>query len=565
MSKKYVIIGGVAGGASTAARLRRLDEDAQIIMFEKGPHVSFSNCCLPYRLSEKIKEHSTLVLMSPPQFKNQYNIDARTDSEVVSIDRKNKTVTVNDLKENKTYTENYDKLILAPGANAIVPPIKGIENANIFIVKNVVDVSKLYDFIHNNNVKKVTVVGGGFIGVETAENLTEAGYEVSLVEAMPQIMRPFDYDMVQILHKEMLDKGVHLILGDKAVAFENSNLVLESGKVVEGEAVVMAIGVRPDSKLAADCGLELNERGCIKVDENYRTTLDKDIYAVGDAIEVYNAITHKPQNLPLAGPAQKQARAAADHIYGRTVRNTGYIGSSCIKVFDYNAASTGLTAAQCEAEHINYDIVYIIPQDKVGIMPNNYPLHYKLIYEVPTGRVLGAQAISKGEAAKRIDIVATLIKFNGTVDDLRDLELCYAPPFSTAKDAGNHAGLVAMNLMQKTFKQVRVDKVRGLVESGAYIIDVREEHEFKNGHIKAAHNIPLSCIRNRLDEIPKDIPVYLHCRSSQRSYNACLALQGHGFDNIYNISGSFLGLCFYEYFNDKTQNREPIVTEYNFN
>ncbi len=565
MSKKYVIIGGVAGGASTAARLRRLDEDAQIIMFEKGPHVSFSNCCLPYRLSDKIKAHENLVLMSPLKFKNQYNIDARTDSEVVSIDRTNKTVTVNDLKENKTYTESYDKLIIAPGANAIVPPIKGIENANIFIVKNVVDVAKLYDFIHNNNVKKVIVVGGGFIGVETAENLIEAGYDVSLVEAMPQIMRPFDYDMVQILHKEMMDKGVNLILGDKAVAFENSNIVLESGKVVEGKAVVMAIGVRPDSKLAVDCGLEVNERGCIKVDENYRTTIDKDIYAVGDAIEVYNALTHKPQNLPLAGPAQKQGRAVADHIYGRTVRNTGYIGSSCIKVFDYNAASTGLTAAQCEAEHINYDIVYILPQDKVGIMPNSYPLHYKLIYEVPTGRVLGAQAISKGEAAKRIDIVATLIKFNGTVDDLRDLELCYAPPFSTAKDASNYAGLVAMNLMQKTFKQVRVDKVRELVESGAYIIDVREESEFANGHIITAHNIPLSCIRNRLDEIPKDIPVYLHCRSSQRSYNACLTLQGHGFDNVYNISGSFLGLCFYEYFNDKTQNRTPIVTNYNFN
>lgn len=561
---KYVIVGGVAGGASSAARLRRLDEKAEIIMFEKGPHVSFSNCCLPYRLSEKIGKTESLVLMNPVQFAKQYNIQARTSSEVLSIDRDLKKVKVRNLENGQEYEETYDKLILSPGGNAIVPPIKGIENANTFIVKNVVDIAKLYHFLKENNVKKVSVLGGGFIGVEVAENLIEAGYEVSLVEAMPQILRTYDYDMVQILHKEMLDKGVQLIVGDKTVEFKDSNMILASGKVVEGEAVVMAVGVAPDSFLAKQAGLDLNARGAIKVDANYRTS-DPDIYAVGDAIEVYNALTHKPFQLALAGPAQKQARAAADHIYGRPVRNSGYIGSSCIKVFDYNAASTGLTAAQCEAEGISYDIAYVIPQDKVGIMPESYPLHYKLIYEVPTGKVLGAQAISKGDAAKRIDIVATLLKFGGTVDDLRDLELCYAPPFSTAKDAGNYAGFVAGNLLQKTYRQVRVDEVRGLVESNAYIIDVREEHEFAKGHLKTAVNIPLSQIRNRLDEIPTDRPVYLHCRSAQRSYNATLALQGHGFQNIYNISGSFLGICLYEYYNDVVQNREPIVTAYNFN
>lgn len=561
---KYVIVGGVAGGASTAARLRRLDEQAEIVMFEKGPHVSFSNCCLPYRLSEQVDANDKLVLMSPEQFACQYNIEARVSNEVLSIDRAGKKVRVKNLLNEQEYEEAYDKLILAPGANAVIPNIKGIENANIFVVKNVVDIAKLYSFLKEKEVKKVSVIGGGFIGVEVAENLTDAGYAVSLVEAMPQILRTYDYDMVQILHKEMMEKGVDLILGDKAVEFKESDMVLESGKVVEGEAVVMAVGVKPDSVLAKDAGLELNDCGAIKVDANYCTS-DPDIYAVGDAIEVFNALTHKPMMLPLAGPAQKQARAAADHIYGRPVRNTGYIGSSCIKVFDYNAASTGLTAAQCEAEGISYDIAYVIPQDKVGLMPGSTPLHYKLIYEVPTGKVLGAQAISKGDAAKRVDIVATLIKFGGTVDDLRDLELCYAPPFSTAKDAGNHAGLVACNLLQKTFRQVRVDQVRKLVESGAYIIDVREEDEYAAGHITTAVNIPLSQIRQRLDEIPTDRPVYLHCRSSQRSYNALLALQGHGFDNIYNISGSFLGLCFYEYFNDVKQNREPIVTAYNFN
>ena len=561
---KYVIVGGVAGGASTAARLRRLDEQSEIIMFEKGPHVSFSNCCLPYRLSEMIDENEKLVLMTPEQFKNQYNINARTSCEVLSVDRNAKTVKVRDLQKNEEYEESYDKLILAPGANAIIPPVKGIEGAEIFVVKNVVDIALLYGFLKEKNAKKVAVVGGGFIGLEVAENLTEAGYEVSMVEALPQILKTYDYDMVQILQKEMMDKGVNLIVGDQVVEFKGSDMLLKSGKTVEAEAVVMAAGVRPDSKLAREAGLELNARGAIKVDANYCTD-DPDIYAVGDAIEVFHALIHKPTMLPLAGPAQKQARAAADHIYGMPVRNTGYIGSSCIKVFDYNAASTGLTAAQCEAEGISYDIVYVIPQDKVGLMPGSCPLHYKLVYEVPTGKVLGAQVISKGDAAKRADIVATLIKFGGTVDDLRDLELCYAPPFSTAKDAGNHAGLVAGNLLQKRFRQVRVDEVRGLVESNAYIIDVREAAEYAQGHIKTAVNIPLSQIRQRMDEIPKDRPVYLHCRSSQRSYNAVLALQGHGFHNVYNISGSFLGICFYEYFNDVTQKREPIVTAYNFN
>ncbi len=560
---KYVIVGGVAGGASAAARLRRLDEQAQIVMFEKGPHVSFSNCCLPYRLSEQVNNNDRLVLMTPERFARQYNIEARISNEVIAIDRAAKKVVAKDLITGKEYEENYDKLVLAPGANAIIPKVNGIETADIFTVKNVVDIARLYSFLKEKDVKKVSVIGGGFIGVEVTENLTEAGYAVTLVEARPQILINYDYDMVQILHKEMLDHGVNLIVNDKVVEFKGNNLVLDSGKTVEGEAVVMAAGIVPDTRLAKEAGLALNDRGAIRVDANYRTE-DPDIYAVGDAIEVFSAMTHNPIMLPLAGPAQKQARAAADHIYGRPVRNTGFIGSSCIKVFDYNAACTGLSAAQCESAGISYDIAYVIPQDRVGLMPGSTPLHYKLIFEVPTGKVLGVQVISKGDAPKRADIVATLIKFGGTVDDLRDLELCYAPPFSTAKDGGNHAGLVACNLLQGTFRQVRVDEVRGLVESGAYIIDVREENEFAQSHIKTAINIPLSQLRRRLDEIPKDRPVYLHCRSSQRSYNAALALQGHGFKNVYNISGSYLGICLYEYFNDITQNREPIVTAYNF-
>lgn len=563
MSKKILIVGGVAGGASAAARIRRLDESANIIVFEKGPHVSFSNCCLPYHLSGQIENHEELVLMTPDKFFNQYNITIRIYNEVLSIDRENKSVIVKNVVTGKTYEESYDKLILSPGANAIVPPIEGIQDAKTFVVKNVVDIAKLNQFITSKNAKNVSVVGAGFIGMEVAENLKEAGYNVTLIEAASQVMRTFDEDMVQILHKELFDQGINLILGDKVTKFNNSDVVLESGKIVQSDAVVMAIGVKPEVTLAKECGLEIGETGALKVDSNYRT-IDKDIYAVGDAIEVTNAISRKIQHLPLAGPAQKQARAVADHIYGLPVKNTGYIGSSCIKVFDYNAACTGLTEAQCKNLGINYDSVYVIPQDKVGLMPDNNHLHFKLIFEVPTGKVLGAQSIGKGNVDKRVDIVATLIKMGGDIDDLRDLELCYAPPFGTAKDAVNHAALVALNIMNNTFKQVHVSDVRKLVEENAYIIDAREKNEYEEGHIINAVNIPLSEIRNRINEIPTDKPVYIHCRSAQRSYNASVLLGHLGFENIYNISGSFLGICFYEYFRDKSENRKPIVTNYNF-
>ena len=560
---KYVIVGGVTGGAGTAARLRRLDEKAEILIFEKGPYVSYSNCSIPYRLSETVDQTEKLILNTPQSFRNIYNMEVRVSSRVISIDRTAKKVRVKDLKNNREYDEAYDKLILSPGADPIIPFVRGIEDANLFTIRNVEDISRFYSFIKKEDVKKISVIGGGFIGVEVAVNLREAGYQVSMVEAMPQILRTYDYDMVQILQKEMLDKGVNLVVKDSVVSFDKSDLLLESGRRIEGDAVVMAVGVRPETSLAADAGLELNQRGAIKVDANYRTD-DPDIYAVGDAIETYNALTHKPMMLQLAGPAQKQARQAADHIYGRPVRNTGYIGSRYLNVFDYNAASTGLTAAQCEQEGISYNYVYVLPMDKVSLMPESRILHYKLIYEVPTGRVLGVQAISKGDAAKRIDIVATLIKFGGTVDDLRDLELCYAPPFSTPKDAGNVAGLVAENLLHGAFRQVYVDQVRNLVESGAYIIDVRPEAMYEKGHLKNAVNIPIAQLRQRLDEIPKDQPVYVYCRIGQTSYNAVMALQGNGFTNIYNISGGFLGICYYEYFNDMTQDRESIVSNYNF-
>jgi len=565
VGRKIIIIGGVAGGASAAARLRRNSEEDQIIMFERGPHVSFSNCSLPYHLSGVVKDAQDLVLMSPELFLKQYNIDARVNCEVISIDRKNKTVTVKRTDSDEEYTENYDKLILSSGASPIVPKIPGVENVNIFTVRNVVDIDKLNQFIKQMHNKDIAVIGGGYVGVEVAENLSEAGYNVSLIEASNQILRPFDNDMVQIFHKVLIDHNVNLIVGDKVESFEKDKVVLTSGKTVNASAVVMAIGVSPETHLAKEAGLEIGETGAIKVDKNYLTS-DPDIYAVGDAVEVYHALTHTMTKLSLAGPALKQARSVADHINGKSTLNRGYIGTSAIKVFEYNGASTGLNESLIKALNlkINYDIVRVILSDKVGIMPDSAPMHFKLLFEIPTGKILGAQAIGKGDVTKRIDIIATAIKFGGTVEDLKDLELSYAPPFSTPKDIVNYAGYVGSNLLNGDFKQVNVDKVRELVENKNIIIDVREIYEFEKGHIKGAVNIPLSQLRKRVNEIPKDKPVYLHCRTGQRSYNATLVLQHMGYRNVFNIAGSFLGLSFYEYYNDKMNGRESIVTEYNF-
>lgn len=564
MNKKILVIGGVAGGASAAARARRIDESADIIMFERGPHVSFSNCALPYHLSGIIEDSEDLVLMSPNQFKNQLNIDARVNSEVIKIHKEDKTVLVKDVLTDERYEESYDKLVLSPGANPILPQsIDGINNDNVFIVRNVVDIRKLQTFIEKNKVQDTVVIGGGYIGVEVAENLRLAGKNVSLIEFQEQIMNPLDYDMAQILHKEMIDQGVNLIVSDGLEAIKERSIKLMSGKEIKTELVVMAIGVAPETSLARDAGLEIGETGGIKVDHNYLTS-DANIYAVGDAIEVYNRMTSKPARFPLAGPAQRQARAAADHIYGMSHNNTGLIGSSVVQVFDMAAASTGLNEKTATEAGIPYGFAYIIPEDKVKLMPDSHPIHFKLLYEYPTGRILGAQAVGRGNVDKRIDVIATMITMGGTLEDLKELELCYSPVFGTAKDVVNQAALVGLNLLHGKVRQVPVSKIRELVEKDALIVDARENHEYKKGHIINAVHIPLSQLRARIDEIPKDQPVYLYCHSGKRTYNAILALQAAGYDNVYNMSGSFLGLCCYEYYQDQLTGRDKIVTEYNF-
>ncbi len=565
MGMKIRIVGGVTGGASAAARLRRLDESADIVIFERGEHVSYSNCSLPYFLSRTVPDSGSLLMVTPERFRRQYNIEVRTQNEVLAIDRAAKTIRVKRLADGGEYEEPYDKLILAPGAAPLRPrSIEGVDGENVFTIRDVRDIERLDDYLTAHDVREVAVVGGGFIGCETAENLVESGRQVTLVEAADQIMTPFDFDMAQILEKEMMDHGVSLAIGDGVKRIGADSLTLASGRTVKAGAVVLAIGNRPETELAKAAGLEIGSLGGIRVNHNYRTA-DPDIYAVGDAIEVCHRLTRQWTRLALAWPAQMQGRAAADHIMGIAHRPKGVIGSSVLRIFDLYAASTGLTERAARAAGIACDAVYVIPADKVSLMPDSAPIHLKLVYETPTGRLLGAQAIGRDAADRRIDVVAALLSMDGTLEDLKETELCYAPVVSTAKDAVHMAALVALNLLDGRFRQVPVSKVRELVESGACIVDVREPGEYAAGHLKNAVNVPLSQLRERMEEIPRDRPVYLHCRSSQRSYNAIMALQQHGFNNVRNIAGSYLGICLYEYAQDVLGGREKIVTAYNFN
>ena len=431
---KVVVVGGVAGGASAAARVRRLDAKAEIKVFEKGQYVSFSNCSLPYYLSSVVEDSEDLIMMDPEEFKTKHDIDVATLSEVTDIDRENKTVTVKDLRTGESYSEAYDKLILSPGASPILPKsIRGIDSKNVFTVRNVGDVVGLKNRINMDGAENIVVVGGGFIGLEVAENLIEAGKKVTLIEGTDQIMAPVDYDMAQILHKEMNDHGVTLYLSATVTAIEDDKVIAEKdGKELQvpADAVVMAIGVAPETQLAQKAGLEIGQTRGIKVDHNYQTS-DPDIYAVGDVIESFNKLTKAPGRLALAGPAQRQARAAADHIIlGKDNEDFGFIGSSVIKLFGLNAASTGLNEKTARAAGMDFDSVLIFPNDKVSLMPGARYMAFKLVFSVPDGKILGAQAIGAGDVDKRIDVIAAMITMGAGLERLSKIWNCAMPLLS---------------------------------------------------------------------------------------------------------------------------------------
>lgn len=504
---KVIIVGGVAGGASTATRLRRVAEDAEIIMFEQGPYVSFANCGLPYHLSGTIKEREQLLVTTPESLRELVNLDVRTNQEVVAIDREKKTVTVRDLLNDREYTESYDKLLLALGASPVVPPLLGVDKEGVFVLHNIPELDAISGWIKTHQVKRAVVVGGGFIGLEVAENLIEAGIKVELVEMLNQVMAPLDYEMAAVLHEHLAWHGLGLHLGDGLKSIEDGDSVslkvnTASGLNIPADMVVLAIGVRPNTKLAKEAGLELEPRGHICTNSHMQTS-DPDIYAVGDAVQIESRITKKPTFLALAGPASKQGRIAADNIAGRDMTFNGVIGTSVVKVFDLTAATTGLNSRQLKDANIPFETVTTYANNHAEYYPGASPIQFKLLFG-PEGQIYGAQAVGLDGVDKRIDVIATAIHGKLTVYDLEELELAYAPPYGASRDPVNILGFAAANVLRGDVEVLQWDQFDEIDEEKWVKLDVRVPEELMVFTVPGAIHIPLTELRGRLDEPPKD-------------------------------------------------------------
>ncbi len=568
--KKILIVGGVAAGAGAAARSRRIDEDAEIIMYEMGPDISFSNCGLPYHISGHIEKLDSLLMMTPELFITQYNIIAKPLHEVVKINGDKKTITIKDIANDKEIEESYDELVIASGCRAREIEIPGKELLPSFRLKNVEDLQKVMKHLESNAVKHLTVVGAGFIGMEVAENLIKRGIRVTVLEYGKQVLSPFDFDIVQTLEKEILDKGIDLRIDSSITKVEKGQITINGKDVVKTSGILFAAGVLPNSEFASKSGVKVNKTNHIIVDKNFKTNLPN-VYAAGDVIEVDCLVTGEKTSIPLAGLANKQGRYIADSIYGKSVLKKAAVGSSVVQVFDWTGATTGLNERQLAESKtkFDYEVVNIIPMTAVGIMPEAKPLHLKVIFDKKTHKILGAQATSKGVGAeKRVDIIATAMKFGAKVTDLIDLELCYAPPYGTGKDAVNFVGYIASNLIEGDFKQVHYYEMEQFLnDKKSLVIDGREVNEWDNGHLigDSVVNIPMSEIRNRVAEIDKNKNIYIHCRSGQRSYNMVLYLNQLGYKNVFNVSGGFLGISFYYDTISRISGTKMIVTKPNFN
>ena len=552
MAKKTVIIGGVAGGATTAARLRRLDENMEIVVLEKGDYISYANCGLPYYIGGVIQSRDALLLQTPEAMKQKFNIDIRTANEVTQIDPEAKTVTIKDLKIGNEYKESYDTLVIATGSSPLKPPIPGIDGPNIFTLWTIPDTDMIKAFVQERQPKRAAVIGGGFIGLEMAENLHEAGAKVSVVEMLNQVMAPLDFEMAQLIHENMDMNGVDLILGDGVESFENSNgatlIKLKSGKILETDLVILSIGVKPNSVLAKNAGLELNEKGGIKVDANLRTS-NPDIFAVGDAIQVENFVLKTPAMIPLAGPANKQARICANNIAGGNETYNGTQGTSIAKVFDLAAATTGVNEKTLRAagriKGADYFTAIINQKSHAGYYPNATPLTLKMIFD-GEGHILGGQAVGQEGVDKRIDTLASTMRLGGTIYDLEELELAYAPPFSSAKDPVNMLGFVAENILNKLVSFVEcaeMDALSANVEKDHIILDVGEDMERLVFSIPGSYHIPLGQLRKRMDELDKNKLIMVYCAIGVRSYNAARILSQNGFKDVKVLSG---GTTFYK-------------------
>lgn len=590
MPLKVLIVGGVAGGASAAARLRRLDETAEIIVFEKGEYISYANCGLPYYIGEVIKKKERLIVQTPENMRERFNIDIRVNSEVISIDRKSKTVEVLDRSNNRIYTESYDRLILSPGAEPVKPRLGGVDSQRVFTLRDIPDTYRIKDFIDNSRPENAVIVGAGFIGLEMAENLHERGIRVTIVELSDHVMGPLDPDMAAFVHQYLRSKGISLYLKNGVSEFvpdgERIGVKLSDGRLLPADMVILAVGVRPNVKLAAAAGLKLGKSGGIAVDE-FMQTSDPDIYAVGDAVEVQdfmgtvlknvatggraasgekaaavdeasdNAATMRAEPgkepgtepgtepvrtvlVPLAGPANKQGRIAADNICGRNVKYNGTQGTSIVKLFDMTVAQTGLNEKRLKEMGADYEKSFTYSLSHAGYYPGSTPMTIKLLFEKTDGTILGAQIVGYDGVDKRIDVIATAIRAGMTVFDLQELELSYAPPFSSAKDPVNIAGFVASNLLKGDVSIYHWNEIGDLDRTRALLLDVRTKAEFSLGTINGAVNIPLDELRERIGELPADKSIYVFCQVGLRGYIAARMLMGRGFASVKNLNGGYL-------------------------
>jgi len=546
ITKTIVVVGGVAGGASFAARARRLDEKAKIIMVERGEHISFANCGLPYFVSGEITERDKLLLQTPERFGRRFRVDVRVKSEVLAIDPDAKVLEVLDRSTGRSYRESYDKLVLSPGAAPVRPPLPGIDLPHIFSLRTVEDAERIRSFAEEKDPQNVVVVGGGFIGLELAENFRRMGLNVTIIEMVDQVLLTLDREMAEFVHQHLRLQGVKLMLGSAVQGFEarsDHKLAISTvnGKPITSDFVVLAIGVKPEIELARRAGLDVGERGGIRVNESLRTS-DPDIYAIGDVIEVKDRILQESRLVPLAGLANKQGRLAADNMLGRPTAVGGVAGTNIIRVFDLCVASTGANERNLRAKGVPYEKSYTHPASHAGYYPGAVPMVVKLLFSPDAGRILGAQIVGVDGVDKRIDVLATALYAGLSVFDLTKLELAYAPQYGTGKDAVNIAGYVASNVVEGDVDLFHSEDIEPLLRGGAFLLDVRTVGEFERGHLEGAVNVPIDEVRDRLRELPNDRLLLVYCLTGIRSYFVCRMLIQYGFQ-VRSLSGGYVIYC----------------------
>jgi NADPH-dependent 2,4-dienoyl-CoA reductase/sulfur reductase-like enzyme/rhodanese-related sulfurtransferase len=541
---RYIIVGGVAGGMSAAARLRRVAEKSEIIVVEKGSYVSYANCGLPYYIGDTIKQRDDLFVQAPESIARRFNVDVRINSEAVRINSAKKSLEIKNLATGEIYAERYDKLILSPGAEAVKPAISGIASDKIFTLRTIPDTDRIKAYVDSVRPKRALIVGAGYIGVEMAENLQRRGIAITMVEAANQVIPSFDYEMAALIHQYLKTRNIELYLNETASAFEENGpdikTRLKSGQEIETDMVVLSIGVKPDIAIAKEAGLAIGEKGGIVVNE-YLQTSDPDIYALGDAIEIINAVTGKKAVIPLAGPANKQGRIAADNVvFGNLVKYNGTFGTAIAKIFDMDVAVTGANEKLLKSEKIPCQSVIIHPLSHAGYYPNPQPMTVKILFSPGNGRILGAQCVGYEGIDKRIDMFAQAMHFKGTVYDLAEIEHAYAPPYSSAKDVVNFAGFAAENILMGKSKPVYWDEIDKRDAEKTYLVDVRTPEEFHSGTITGAVNIPVDTLRGQLSALPKDKEIIVFCRVGLRGYIAERILSQNGWKAVRNLSGGYI-------------------------